>query len=166
MPRRRKKDVATVAPVEAAPPAVAEPRSPLAVATGTDHAGLARILLSDAVAVSTLGAKPDSQVHDERAGAAFGLMESFAPRDGVEGMLASQITALHSTGMAALRRAVSPDLPPEIASRLRRDAVAAFRAVSELVEAIEARRGNGGRQTIRVEHVERAIFTGREGGHE
>lgn len=157
---RKGKSKAVAAPVEAAPPAVVEekPRSALAVATGSDDPEVQRALISDVV--GALGMRPGTEQHDQRASAAFGLLASFKPRDAVEAMLAGQVVALNNAGMAALRRAVGPDLPPEVASRLRRDATAMFRTVGELVEVIESRRGNGSRQRIVVEHVERAIFGG------
>ena len=158
MPRAR----SAVAPAAAPPvPAAAEEqdaRSSLAAATGTDHKSLQSALLNDVAAVS--GPAPGSEAFDARVAASFGLMAALGPRDGVEGAVAAQFVALHNAGMTALRCAANPALPPEVSSRLRRDAAAMFRTDIEAVEAIEARRGNGARQKIVVEHIDRAVFTG------
>lgn len=146
------------APVEAAVgarvPAPLEERaarSPLAAATGTDHLALQHALLNDLVA--TLGVAPGTEAFERRGPAAFALLSAFAPRDAIEGVMAAQFAAMHVAGMAALRRATCPELPPEVSSRLRRDAASLFRAVNETAQAIEARRGGAVKQVVRVERV-------------
>ncbi len=161
---RKSQAAAPSVSAEATAPAVAETPAPPAIvedgdadcvlrrATGTSHRGLQNVLLNDLAAV--LGPfEPGSADIDARAAAAFGLMAAFQPRDGVEGMLAQQAVALNASGMAALRRAAHPGLPPETASRLRRDGAGLLKAAAEMVAAVEARRGGGARQTVRVEHV-------------
>jgi hypothetical protein len=161
MPRTRKK---AAAPAEAPVPAATEApgRSPLAAATGTDDRRLQTALLNDAIAA--LGIPAESEAHAARGGAVIALMTAMSPRDALEGLLAAQVAALHAAGMAALRCAVGPSLPLEIGSRLRRDAAAMFKTLNETVEVLEARRGSGARQRIVVEHVDKAIFTGPQGG--
>ena len=179
MPRARKKAIAAPAkaqaptPADAAVPAVAvtppapvpveeDTRSALAAVTGSDNPGVQRALLSNVV--GALGLRPGTATHAERGAAAYGMLAGFRVRDPVEGMLAGQAIALNDAGMTALRRATNPELPPEVASRLRRDATAMFRASADLVQTIEARRGNGARQRIVVEHIGQAVFTGPQGG--
>jgi hypothetical protein len=154
---RKKIAAKTQAPV----PVEEDTRSALAAATGSDHPEVQRVLLSNVI--GALGGRPGTEAYAERGAAAFGLLAAFKARDAVEAMLASQAIALDSGGMVALRRATNPDLPPEVASRLRRDATAMFRASADLVQTIEGRRGNCG-QKITVEHIDRAIFTGPQGG--
>ncbi len=79
-------------------------------------------------------------------------LKGFAPRDEVEGMLAAQAVGLHAATMECLRRAMIPEQPGEIASKLRRDAVNCARAMAEMCAALDRRRGKG-QQTVRVEHV-------------
>ncbi len=168
MPRARTKGAAPAVPTmsaEAPVPAVAETPAPPAIvedgdadcvlrrATGTSHRGLQNVLLNDLAAAVLDPFEPGSDNFDARAAAAFALLAAFQPRDGVEGMLAQQAVALNASGMAALRRAAHPGLPPETASRLRRDGAGLLKAAAEMVAAIEARRGGGARQTVRVEHV-------------
>ena len=95
---------------------------------------------------------PDD-VRDGRIGAAVAALAGFAPRDEVEGMLAGQAVALHAAAMECLRRAMIPEQPAEIASKLRRDGANLARAAVEMTEAIERRRGKGPRQVVRVERV-------------
>ena len=142
---------ATVAPPPPAP-VQEDTRSALAAVTGSDNPGVQRALVSNVI--GALGLKPGTEAYAERGAAVFGLLAAFKARDAVEAMLAGQAIALNNSGMAALRRATSPDLPPEVASRLKRDATAMFKASADLIETIEGRRGGGGHhQKIVVEHV-------------
>jgi hypothetical protein len=154
MPRTRKPEAAVPMPAVAvtpAPVAEQETGTGLDAATGTHHRALQAALLRDVVAV--LGLRPGTEAFEQRGAAALGLMASFAPRDGVEGMLAGQAAALNAAGMQALRRAVNPDLPPEIASRLQRAAANLLRAAAEMVAAIHSHRGGAVTQVVRVERV-------------
>jgi hypothetical protein len=90
--------------------------------------------------------------HSDKATAAAVAMRGFAPQDEVEGMLAAQAVGLHAATMECLRRAMIPEQPGEIASKLRRDAVNCARAMAEMCAALDRRRGKG-QQTVRVEHV-------------
>lgn len=151
MPRAR---TSTVAPAAEAPPPApmadgeAEFRAALRAATGTADKRLQSTLLNEVFA--SLGTPSDAEEKASRCGAALALMSAFEPRNAVEAMLAGQAVALNAAGHAALRRAANPHLPPEIPSRLRRDAANAFRAVVEMAAAIEARRG-GTHQRVTVE---------------
>lgn len=82
-------------------------------------------------------------MRDGRIGAA---MAGFAPRDEVGGMLAGQAVALHAAAMECLRRAMIPEQPAEIASKLRRDGANLARAAAEMTDAVERRGGKGPRQ--------------------
>lgn len=87
-----------------------------------------------------------------RATGSVHMVEAFAPKDGVEAMIASQAVALHMLTMETVRRAQIPGQPVEATSRLRRDAANTARAMMDMTEALERRRGKG-LQTIRVEPV-------------
>ena len=131
-------------------------RSSLAAATGTDDTALQCALLRDLLAA--LAVKPGSESSEQRGAAGFALMREFKPQDGLEGAFAAQAAALHAAGMQALSRAARPEMPVEVSSRLRRDAVLAFRAMGEVVETIQTKRGGGAVQRITVEHISQAII--------
>lgn len=79
-------------------------------------------------------------------------LRSFAPTDAVEGMLAAQAVALHHASLECSRRAILQGQPGEVASKLRKDAANSARAMVDMIEALDRRRGKGP-QTIRVERV-------------
>ena len=93
-----------------------------------------------------------AEARADKLTAAAVALKGFAPRDEVEGMLAAQAVGLHAATMECLRRAMIPEQPGEIASKLRRDAVNCARAMAEMCAALDRRRGKG-QQTVRVEHV-------------
>jgi hypothetical protein len=67
-------------------------------------------------------------------------------------MIAAQAVALHNGAMECFRRAILPDQPAEIASRLRRDGANLSRAMTDLLDALARKRGKGP-QVVRVERV-------------
>ncbi len=79
-------------------------------------------------------------------------LRAFKPTDTVEGMLAAQAVALHHASLECSRRAILQGQPAEITSKLRRDAANMSRAMVDMCEALDRRRGKGP-QTIRVERV-------------
>jgi hypothetical protein len=79
-------------------------------------------------------------------------LRAFKPTDTVEGMLAAQAVALHHASLECSRRAILEGQPGEIASRLRKDAANSARAMVDMIEALDRRRGKGP-QAIRVERV-------------
>jgi hypothetical protein len=121
--------------------------------TGSDSDRLNGALLRAVLGCVPCSAAEAPGDRERRAGAALDAVAGFGPRDGVEGMLAAQAVAMHLAGMAALQRSQRPDLPAEVASRLRRDGAGLCRGVAEMAEAIERRRGGGARQVVRVERV-------------
>ena len=80
-------------------------------------------------------------------------LRAFAPTDAVEAMIASQAVALHFASLECSRKAMISQQPSEMASRLRKDAANSARAMIEMCEALDRRRGKGSRQTVRVERV-------------
>ena len=94
----------------------------------------------------------EGQDRERIIGAAFDAMAGFAPQDEVEGMMAAQAVALHNAAMECMRRAMLPDQPFELASRMRKESANLSRAMVDMAEAIDKRRGKG-QQTVRVEHV-------------
>lgn len=89
---------------------------------------------------------------DRKLLAAASAMRGFAPKNEVEGMMAAQAVALHHAAMECARRAMLPDQPSDAAARLRKDAANLSRAMVDMAEAIERRRGKAP-QVVRVERV-------------
>jgi hypothetical protein len=58
-------------------------------------------------------------------------------------MMAAQAVAMHHAAMECARRAMLPTKPDDAADRLRRQAVSMSRAMVDMAEAIERRRGKG-----------------------
>ena len=80
-------------------------------------------------------------------------LKGFKPTDPVEAMIAAQATMLHNLAMEAGRRAQLPEQSPDVASKLRKDAANSARAMIDMIEALDRRRGKGGQQRIVVERV-------------
>lgn len=78
---------------------------------------------------------------------------AFKPTNEIEGMMAAQAVALHFGAMECFRRSMIPNQPGDAATRLRRDGANLSRAMVELVDALDRRRGKGRKQVVRVERV-------------
>lgn len=99
------------------------------------------------------GDKADAREEARIAAVATGhLMASFKPTDEIEGMMAAQAVMLHNLAMEAGRRAMIPDQPSDVASKLRKDAANSARAMTDMVDALARHRGKGP-QVVRVERV-------------
>ncbi len=120
--------------------------------TGSDSPAFSRHLLSSVG--STLwfpeGTPPEQIV--AATAAALSAVQGFAPRDPVEGMMAAQAVALHHAAMECFRRAMIPGQSFEVADRLRRQGANLSRAMADMAEGIDRRRGKGP-QVVRVERV-------------
>jgi hypothetical protein len=79
-------------------------------------------------------------------------LQAFKPTDAIEGMLASQAAAAHFAAMECLSRSMMEGQPWEIASKLRRDAANLMRAMTDMIEALDRKRGKGP-QVMRIERV-------------
>ena len=97
-------------------------------------------------------AKVDDAATTRMMLAANAAMKSFKPADEIEGMIAAQAVALHFTAMECLRRANIAEQPFEIAARLRKDAANMMRTMTDMLEALDRKRGKGP-QVVRVERV-------------
>jgi len=80
-------------------------------------------------------------------------LQAFKAADEIEGMIAAQAMAAHHTVMECGRRAMLPEQPFEAAQRFRKAAANASRTFIELLSALDRKRGKGGQQVVRVEHV-------------
>lgn len=113
-------------------------------------------LINRTVACARINADPNDPDTGREAAqtseAVILAMRAFKPTDEVEGMLAAQAVMLHHLAMEAGRRAMSPKQPPEVASKLRKDAANAARGMADMVDALARHRGKGP-QVIRVEKM-------------
>jgi hypothetical protein len=80
-------------------------------------------------------------------------LRAFKPTDEIEAMLAAQAMAAHHASMECSRRAMHPDQSFEVAQGFRKAAANASRTFIELLSALDRKRGKGGQQVVRVEHV-------------
>src|SRR5215218_875018 len=134
-------------------PAAKEPGCPLRRIGGSRNAAFNNNLANSVLHALWLPAGTPDYVRDRRIGAAVAALAGFEPRDEVEGMLAAQAAALHAAAMECFRRAMIPEQPADVASKLRRDGANLARAAVEMTDAVERRRGKGPRQVVRVERV-------------
>jgi hypothetical protein len=88
---------------------------------------------------------------DGRIVAAFAGLAAFKPTDEIEGMLAAQAVALHQAAMMCLGRAMIPGQDFDAACRLRKDGANMARAMTDMIDALDRKRGKT--QVVRVERV-------------
>ena len=84
--------------------------------------------------------------------AAVAALRAFKPTDEIEGMLAAQTMAMHFGAMECFRRAMVHDQHPEVASKLRKDGANLARGMTDMLDALDRKRGKGP-QVVRVERV-------------
>lgn len=120
--------------------------------TGTSFAHLQRELLSQVLGALWL---PRSLSQDEqliRIKAAGEALKEIKPKDGVEGMLAVQMVAMHNAALECFRRAALSDQTPESLDMNLPHAAKLTTAYLRHMEALDKRRGKG-RQTVVVKYV-------------
>ncbi len=100
------------------------------------------------VAAHGIGGSEDPEQLDRIVSTA---MAAFKPQDEIEGMLAAQAVAMHFAAMGCF--VASHGVPPDIASRYRRDGANLARAMTEMLTALDEKRGKRRRQVVRVEKV-------------
>jgi hypothetical protein len=79
-------------------------------------------------------------------------LTAFEPKDEIEGMIAAQAVALHFGAMEALRRSMLRDQPADAAARFRKDGANLARAMTDMLDALDRKRGKA-QQVVRVERV-------------
>ena len=80
-------------------------------------------------------------------------MAAFKPADEIEAMIAAQAVAMHHASMECSRRAMHPDQPFEAAQGFRKAAANASRTFTELLSALDRKRGKAVQQRVVVERV-------------
>ncbi len=96
--------------------------------------------------------KNDPEMVARATAAAAAALRAFKPTDEVEGMLAAQAVALHLATMECFRRVALAGQPAEVVSKLRKDGVNLARGMTDMLGALDRKRGKGP-QVVRVERV-------------
>lgn len=94
----------------------------------------------------------DDEGRNRAIQATAAALAAFKPTDEIEGMIAAQAVALHFGAMEALRRSMVKNQPSEIATRLRKDGANLARAMTDMLAALDRKRGKAP-QVVRVERV-------------
>ena len=118
-------------------------------ATGTDREALQLRLVNLTLRSILLREGEDQQSVVE---AALDALTAINPRDGFEGILASQMVAVHESAMECLRRAQYPNQTFEARDTNLKNATKLLQLYVRQVEALDKHRGKG-QQKITVEHV-------------
>ena len=128
---------------------VLRPPNGAKVMCGSDWPAFNEVLLETVLATIPTN-NPDAVPN--RIAAASAALAAFRPTDEIEAMLAAQAVGLHHGSMECLRRSLLPGQDAEVASRLRKDAANLARAMADMLDALDRRRGKGP-QVVRVERV-------------
>jgi hypothetical protein len=94
----------------------------------------------------------DPEAASNRLAAASAALAGFKPVDELDGIIASQCVALHFGAMECLRQSNLPDQHPDVASKLRKEAANLARTMTDMLDALDRKRGKGP-QVVRVERV-------------
>lgn len=118
-------------------------------ATGTISEDLAKSLITQ-----LYQALPTTMRQDELSlNAAVALLQGIAPRDELEGALATQMVAIHHASTEMIRRAMlNEQLAEGVTANINR-AVKLSRTFTAQIEALQKYRSKG-QQTIKVQHVQ------------
>jgi hypothetical protein len=98
-------------------------------------------------------AEMDADRRAKELSAALIALVAFKPQDEIEGMLAAEAVALHAASMECLRRAMIPEQGFEPAREYRKAGANLARAFTEILDALDRKRGKGRPQIVRVERV-------------
>jgi hypothetical protein len=128
---------------------VAPPNS-LKAMGGSDFPEFNDVLLKSTMA-TVWNTEPDAAA--QRIVAVSAALAAFKPADEIEGMIAAQAVAMHHTAMECFRRSVLPDQPTDTVSKLRKDGANLARGMTDMLDALDRKRGKGGQQVVRVERV-------------
>ena len=102
--------------------------------------------------IQTAAGEDNQSAQNKAVVATIAAVTAFRPTDEIEGMIAAQTVALHAASMECFRRAMLPQQSADIASKLRKDGANMARAMTDMLAALERKRGKG-QQHIRVERV-------------
>lgn len=125
-------------------------RAQLAATTGMTS-GAAQIAI--VTRLSTIGSpqNPDTVAELNKN---LAILREIGPRDGLEGLIAAQMVAVHSAAKVNLCRAMNPEQSIENSNHATGNAVRLLRLFAVQMETLARYRGKGpSEQVVRVEHV-------------
>jgi hypothetical protein len=128
-------------------------RESLTEATGTADLDHGRQLLTQLV--DTLWMPPDlpDAERTSKAQAAIAALRGIAPRDELEGLLATQMLSTHAAVMECMRRSMIPDISPQERDSSLRHAAKLFTIFMKQLETLNRNRGKC-QPKVTVEHVQ------------
>ena len=132
--------------------AVALDPAVLPAATGTQDRNLGILLVKQAVEALWIPASMSNADRQEAVNAAVAALKGLAPTDALEGMLATQMVAIHNGAMECLRRSQLENQTFEGRDQSLKHAAKLMATYARQMEALDKHRGRG-QQKITVEHV-------------
>jgi hypothetical protein len=120
---------------------------------GSESDGFNTVLLNAVARSLWIPANLSEEERERHLAAALTAMAAFKPTDEIEAMIAAQAIAMHHASMEASRRAMHPDQPFEAAQGFRKAAANASRCFTELLSALDRKRGKAVQQRVVVERV-------------
>jgi hypothetical protein len=120
--------------------------------SGSKSPAFTNSLLNAVINTAWLPNGGDQEAKTRQARITLDLLEAFKPTDAIEGMIAAQAIAMHHGSLECFRRAMIPDQPFDTAARLRKDGANLARGMTDMVDALDRKRGKGP-QVVRVERV-------------
>ena len=124
----------------------------LRTATGAASGDLQRQLANQVLAALWLPQELGPAECSSRVQAALAALAEIRPQDGVEGMLAVQMVAIHQAAMECFRRAARPAQTFEAGEMKFRHAAKLTATYLRQLEALDKHRGKGS-QTVTVKYV-------------
>jgi hypothetical protein len=101
-----------------------------------------RTIVREVLSTMWLSKSDSAYVHTQLA-ALMAAMAAFGPTDEIEATLAAQAVALDLGAMECFRRAMDKEQPSDVASRLRKDGANLARGMTDMLEALDRKRGMG-----------------------
>jgi hypothetical protein len=114
---------------------------------GSNYQAFTETLLDEVLA--TLPTRNPADTAKRVAATALG---AFRVSDEVEAMLAGQAVAMHHMALECVRPAMLPDQHPDIASKLLKDGANLCRGMTDMLDALDRKRGKGP-LVVRVKHA-------------
>ena len=120
--------------------------------TGSEDSDFSVTLLNQAVNTLWYGSECPEDTKQRLMKFGIGAMEEIAPRDGVEGLLAAQMVAVHAAAQECFRRAAIPEQTFQGRDMALRHGTRLSRLFTEQMAALQKYRGKG-QQTVVVKRV-------------
>ena len=120
---------------------------------GSQVEGFNYRLINDVMAALWFSDGESEELKTERRVAVAASLAAFKPTDEIEGMIAAQAVAMHLGVMVCAQRAMIREQPHDIVQACRKSAAQMSGAFTELLSALDRKRGKSGHQKVTVEHV-------------